>query len=97
MRTLDHKSKEFVNNLEAYQIKGISINIKSCLRKLEKVEKEDHEYVMLDDLIVYTSEEKWQEVKFGHVFNESKVILLSEKRSEIVESILGLVKKIKRL
>lgn len=55
--------------------------------QLDDVNKDDHVYVMVDGSMLNTIEDKWKEIKLGRIFNERKVIPLSEKRSEIVESV----------
>jgi len=54
--------------------------------KLNHVKKEDKVYVMVDGSMLFTNQ-KWKEIKLGRVFAESKVIPLSDKRSEITESV----------
>jgi hypothetical protein len=66
---------------------AISRNIEDCIPKLDDVNKDDHVYVMVDGSMLNTIEDKWKEIKLGRIFNERKVIPLSEKRSEIVESV----------
>lgn len=44
-------------------------------------------YAQFDGSMVYTREEDWQEVKVGRIFASSEIIKLSEKRTEIPNSI----------
>ena len=44
-------------------------------------------YVMVDGSMLFTRDENWKEIKLGRVFSSSKIIPITAKRSEIVESV----------
>ena len=64
----------------------IKRNQTDYIPKLAQVKKEDKVYVMVDGSMLFT-DQKWKEIKLGRVFAESKVIPISDKRSEITESV----------
>jgi len=66
---------------------AIDRNIESCIPKLEDVKKEDTVYVMTDGSMLLTRDEKWKETKLARVFAHDKVMKVSDKRSEIRNSV----------
>ena len=64
----------------------VTKNELAYIPQLSDVKESDNVYVMVDGSMLFT-DQKWKEIKLGRVFTDSKVIPISEKRSEIVESI----------
>lgn len=67
--------------------KAIDRNIEACIPKLNQVDKDDTVYVMVDGSMVQTRIEKWKEVKLGRIFSERARVEISDKRTEILESV----------
>lgn len=65
---------------------AINRNIESCIPKLDDVKKEDTVYVMADGSMLFTRDEKWKEVKLARIFTDKSILQVSEKRSEIKNS-----------
>ena len=65
----------------------ISKNLEQYIPKLKDVKEEDKIYVMVDGSMINTRENKWKEVKLGRIFNQRKIIPISESRTELVESV----------
>jgi hypothetical protein len=66
---------------------AIDRNIESCIPKLEDVKKEDAVYVMTDGSMLLTRDEKWKEVKLARIFTHNNILKVSDKRSEIRNSV----------
>lgn len=66
---------------------AIDRNIESCIPKLEDVKKEDAVYVMADGSMLLTRDEKWKEVKLARIFTHNNILKVSDKRSEIRNSV----------
>lgn len=66
---------------------AINRNIDNCIPKLEDVKKDDSVYVMTDGSMLLTRDEKWKEIKLARIFSNDKILKLSEKRSEIRDSV----------
>lgn len=66
---------------------AIDRNRESCIPNLDDVKKEYPVYLMSDGSMLNTQDEKWKEIKLARIFSEDKILKLSEKRSEIGESI----------
>lgn len=65
----------------------IEKNITTYIPTLDKVDKDDRVYVMVDGSMLITRDEGWKEIKLGRVFNEQKIIPINKGRKELVESI----------
>lgn len=65
----------------------IEKNLSDYIPKLESSHETDNFYVMVDGSMIFTRDEGWKEVKLGRVFLSSKIIPLTQKRSEIIESV----------
>ena len=66
---------------------AINRNIESCIPKLSDVKKEDVVYVMADGSMLLTRDEKWKEVKLARIFTHDSILKVSDKRSEIINSV----------
>lgn len=66
---------------------AVNRNIESCIPKIENVKKDDAVYVMLDGSMLYTREEKWKETKLARIFSNDNILKISDKRSEIRNSV----------
>lgn len=65
----------------------ISKNLEAYIPKLEDVRKDDHVYVMVDGSMLFTRDDGWKEIKLARIFNQRKIIPISEKRNELAESV----------
>lgn len=66
---------------------AIGRNIKTCIPKIKDVAKEEPVYVMTDGSMLLTRDEKWKEVKLARIFTHDNILKVSDKRSEIRESV----------
>ena len=66
---------------------AIERNIEHVIPKLEGVKKDDPIYVMSDGCLLFTREEKWKEIKLARIFTHDNILKLSDKRSEIRDSV----------
>jgi hypothetical protein len=66
---------------------AVNRNIENAIPKLETVQPGDNVYVMVDGSMLLTRDEKWKEIKLARIFNERKVLKMSESRSEIIDSV----------
>lgn len=66
---------------------AINRNIERCIPMLEDVKKDEAVYVMTDGSMLLTRDEKWKEIKLARIFTHDDILKLSDKRSEIRESV----------
>ena len=66
---------------------AINRNIESCIPKINEVKREDTVYVMTDGSMLLTRDEKWKEVKLARIFTHDNILKISDKRSEIRDSV----------
>ena len=66
---------------------AIDRNIESCIAKLKNVKKKEPIYVMTDGSMLLTREYKWKEIKLARIFAQDNLLEMSNKRSEIKESV----------
>lgn len=66
---------------------AIERNIEHVIPKLEGVKKDDTVYVMSDGCMLFTREEKWKEIKLSRIFTHDNILKMSDKRSEIRDSV----------
>jgi hypothetical protein len=66
---------------------AVNRNIEVCIPKLENVKKDDAVYVMVDGSMLNTREEKWKETKLARIFSHDNILKMSDKRSEIRNSV----------
>lgn len=66
---------------------AVEKNIEVSISKLKETKREDTTYVMVDGGMVYTREEEWKEMKLGRIFKGDNILKMSDKRSEIRQSV----------
>ena len=66
---------------------AIDRNIESCVPKIEDVKREDTVYTLADGSMVLTWDENWKEIKLARIFTHESILKLSDKRSEIRNSV----------
>lgn len=74
----------------------IEKNIEEFIPVLADVSIQDDVYVMVDGSFLFTSKEKWKEIKLGRIFTDRSVIPINSNRNEVMDSVyvshLGSVK-----
>ncbi len=65
----------------------IEKNLEEYIPKLTNVEKQDKVYVMVDGSFLPTTQKEWKEIKLARIFNDRKIIPISSKRNEVVDSV----------
>lgn len=50
-------------------------------------DKNDYSYVMVDESMLFTRENKWMGIKVGRIFSQSQVVEIQEDRAEIQRSV----------
>lgn len=65
----------------------IEKNLQEYIPKLTNVKKQDKVYVMVDGSFLPTSNKEWKEIKLARIFDGRKVVPISGKRNEIIDSV----------
>lgn len=62
-------------------------NLEEYIPKLENTKSQDTIYVMVDGSFLPMVDKEWKEVKLGRIFSAQKIIPISGKRNEVVDSV----------
>ena len=65
----------------------IEKNLEEYIPKLTNVKKQDKVYVMVDGSFLPTTQKEWKEIKLARIFTDRKIIPISPKRNEVVDSV----------
>jgi len=65
----------------------IEKNLEEYIPKLTNVKKEDKVYVMVDGSFLPTSHKEWKEIKLARIFDGRKIVPISGKRNELIDSV----------